>query len=789
MDNKALTRLEFGKVKEQLASFTYSGLGRERVGALAPSAELHVIQRRQGETSEGRELYRLEPATEFYGWQDVRTQLQKAGRGGILEPEELLAVADTLTSCRAVKNFFREKGERYPILSDLAYSLIALPDLESSIKKTILPGGEVSDRASSALAQVRRKIAGAQLQVKEHLDKVIRSPQYQKYIQDPIVTIREGRYVVPVKIEYRSQMPGLIHDQSASGATLFIEPMGVVEKNNEIRGLILAEKQEVYRILSGLSAGIAEHAENLLVALDALGEFDFILAKARYSQKLSAWAPVFTEEPILDIRQGRHPLLPGKVVPVNLTLGRDFDTLVITGPNTGGKTVALKTAGIMTLMAQSGLHLPAEEGTRMGVFRQVFTDIGDEQSIEESLSTFSSHLTNIVEILEKADSHSLVLLDELGAGTDPTEGAALAQSILEKLHMSGAKTVATTHYNELKSFAYTRDRVENASVEFDAITLRPTFRLLTGHPGRSNAFETAKKLGLSPELISRAKEFMTVEQIKIEEFMQNLERTQQEAEQSRREAQEAVLEANKLKEKYKKMHQDLNIRKETIIAKAGEEAEKLVKAAKTEAEATVRALREKLSQEASKGREQAIQEAREQLASLQNKVNKKVRKPKIIPGKAPTALRGGEEVFLPQYNQKGFVLHPPGNDGEVQVQVGIIKVSVPVKELRLVERPRHNSDDDAAGIAKTSLDKAKAISMELDLRGQYAEDALQVIDKYLDDATLAGLSRVRLIHGKGTGQLRTAVQSFLKTHHRVKSFRLGEQGEGGLGVTVVEINV
>ena len=788
MDNRVFARLEFDKVKERLATFAYSSLGRERVNRLTPVSDLSIILRRQGGTSEGRELLRMEPTAEFYGWQDLRLQLQKAGRGGILEPEELLAAADTLASCRIIKNFFREKGERYPILSDIAYALIALPDLENSIKKTILPGGEVSDHASSALAQVRRKLTNAQLQVKEHLEKMIRSPQYQKYIQDPIVTIREGRYVLPVKIEYRGQLPGLVHDQSASGATLFIEPMRVVEKNNEIRSLILAEKQEVYRILSALSGEIAGHAEDLLIALDALGEFDFILAKARYSQQLSAWAPVITEDATLELRQGRHPLLPGKVVPVDLTLGCDFDTLVITGPNTGGKTVALKTAGLLALMAQAGLHLPAGEGSRVGIFHQVFTDIGDEQSIEQSLSTFSSHLTNIVEIVEKADKHSLVLLDELGAGTDPTEGAALAQSILEKLHMSGAKTIATTHYNELKSFANTRERVENASVEFDAVTLRPTFRLLTGRPGRSNAFETALKLGLKPELISRAKEFLTEEQIKVEELMQNLERTQQEAEQNMLEARDNMREAGLLKEKYEKMQAELNQRKETIISKAGEEASNLVKNARMEAEATVKSLRERLSQEASKGREQAIQEAREQLAALQTKVQKKTRTRTVPPGKAPNALRGGEEVYLPRYNQKGFVLAPPGSDGEVQVQVGIMKISVPIKELRLAERSRQFTENDSAGISNASLEKAKIISMELDLRGQYAADALEVIDKYLDDATLAGLARVRLIHGKGTGQLRAAVQNFLKTHHRVKSYRLGEQSEGGLGVTVVELN-
>ena len=787
MDTKVFTRLEFDKVKEHLASFTYSALGRERVAALTPATDLNIILRRQKETSEGRELLRLEPTTEFAGWQDLRAQLQKSARGGVLEAAELLTVADTLATCRRLKQFFKEKGERYPLLSDLSFPLIALPELEKTIKRIILPGGEVADNASAALADVRRKCAKAQLQVKEYLEKLIRSPQHRKYIQDPIVTIREGRYVLPVKIEYRGQMPGLVHDQSASGATLFIEPMGVVERNNEIRSLILTEKQEVYRILSGLSWEIAEHADGLLIALDTLGEFDFIMAKARYSQKLAALAPDFTGATVLELRQSRHPLLPGKVVPVDLELGRAFDTLVITGPNTGGKTVALKTAGLMVLMAQSGLHLPTAEGARMGVFHQVFTDIGDEQSIEFSLSTFSSHLINIVEIMQKADRKSLVLLDELGAGTDPTEGAALAQSILERLHSAGAKTVATTHYNELKSFAASRERVENACVEFDAVSLRPTYRLLIGAPGRSNAFETALKLGLSPELVNRAKEFLTVEQIKLDELMQNLERTQQEAEQDRREAREAMQTAGLLKEKYEKKHQELEQKREEMIAKAGAEATNLVRSARIEAEAAVKALREKLSAEASQGREQAIQAAREQLAALQTKVSKKSGRGKTLPGKAPDALHAGEEVYLPQYNQNGFVLTPPDSNGVVWVQVGVMKISAQLKDLRLPGRAGPVAEAESAGFTKTTLEKAGTISTELDLRGQYTADALQEIDKYLDDATLAGLARIRLIHGKGTGALRAAVQSFLKTHNRVKSYRMGEQSEGGMGVTVVEL--
>ncbi|MCG9968144.1 endonuclease MutS2 [Pelotomaculum terephthalicicum JT] len=783
MDHKTLLRLEYNKIKEQLAGYAGSPLGKERVWELEPVDDLEAILRWQAETSEGREMLRLDPTAEINGWRDIRPQLQRAGRGALLEPEELTAITDTLAACRIVKNFLEEKRERYPILSELGFALVSLPDLEKKIKRAILPGGEIADHASSALAQVRRKLLNAQFQIKEHLEHVIRSPEYQKYLQDPIVTVREGRYVVPVKIEHRSQVPGIVHDQSASGATLFIEPMAVVDRNNEIRRLTVLEKQEVLKILTELSAEVASNAEALLISLDALGELDFIMAKAKYSEKLNAWAPAFAGEACMNIRQGRHPLLQGAAVPVNLRLGEDFDTLVVTGPNTGGKTVALKTAGIMVLMAQSGLHLPAEDGSKIGLFRQVFTDIGDEQSIEQSLSTFSSHMVNIVEIIGKAGRDSLVLLDELGAGTDPTEGAALAQSILEKLHTAGAKTIATTHYNELKNFAYTRERVENASVEFDAVTLRPTYRLLTGRPGRSNAFETALKLGLPEQLVERAREFLTVEQIKVEELMQNLEKAQQEVEASRVEAVESAEKARLLKEKYEKMEFDLAQKRESILAKAGDEARSLVKTARLEAESTIKELRVKLAREAAHVRENAIQEAREKLSALQKKVNKAVPE-KVIAGKVPGILLSGEEVYLPKFNQHGVVLTPPGPEGEVQVQVGIIKINVPLNELRRVEKNRPGGQSETARVA---LNKAQEISFELDLRGLYAEDALFEVEKYLDDAFLAGLAKVRLIHGKGTGALRMAIHKHLNGHRRVKSFRLGEQGEGGFGVTVVDL--
>jgi DNA mismatch repair protein MutS2 len=784
MEEKTLKRLEYYKVLEQLASFAGSPLGKEQALALRPADDHSVIHRWQDEVSEGRKLLRFEPTAELGGWKDIRNQLLRAGRGAVLEPEELTAVSDTLTAGRIVKNFLHERQENYPLLNELSFFIVPLPELEARIKKAVLPGGEIADNASPELARMRKKLVGAQLDIKKHLENMIRSPNYQKYLQDPIVTIREGRYVVPVKIEYRAQVPGIIHDQSASGATLFVEPMAVVEKNNELRRLFVAEKQEIQRILAALSEGVAQNLEGIDATLHTLGDLDFILARARYSQHLNAWAPIMEGEAFLDIRQGRHPLLKGDVVPINICLGEDFDTLIITGPNTGGKTVALKTAGLLVLMAQSGLHIPAGENTRLGIFQQVFTDIGDEQSIEQSLSTFSSHMTNIVEIVSRSGRDSLVLLDELGAGTDPIEGAALAQAILEKLHAAGAKTIATTHYSELKNFAYARDRVENASVEFDTATLRPTYRLLIGKPGRSNAFEIALRLGLPAELIKRAREFLSEEQIKFEELMSSLEKAQQEAEADREAAARLAEEARMIRERHEKLELDLAGRREAILTKAGEEARELVRAARMEAESAVRELREKIASETNRDRESAVQEAREKIGRLQRKVSRGLPE-KIFAGQVPVDLCAGQEVFLPRFSQRGYVISPPGPGGEAQVQVGIIKMNVPLKDLRTVEKPKEGLGQSA--VAGMMLDKARDISVELDLRGQYADEALLHVEKYLDDATLAGLPRVIIIHGKGTGSLRTAVHKLLKGHRRVKSFRLGEHGEGGYGVTVVEL--
>lgn len=784
MDERTLKRLEYHKILERLASYAISPLGREGALALSPVTDRQTILTWQAQTTQGRELLRLDPNADLGGWYDIRQAVTRAARGVVLEPEDLFAVGQTLAACRRIKRFFAERPNRYPLLEEIGARLGSFAELEKKITGAILPGREVSDQASPALANIRRRLLSAQKQVKERLENIIRSPVYQKYLQDPIVTIREGRYVVPVKQEHRAQVPGIVHDQSASGATLFIEPMVVVESNNEVRRLQVAEKQEIAKILGELSAGVASRAEEISLSLEALGKLDLIMAKARYSQDLDAWAPRIVSGTRLDLRKARHPLLSGEVVPISVHLGRDFDTLVITGPNTGGKTVTLKTVGLLVLMAQSGLHVPAGEGSEIGIFQEVFADIGDEQSIEQSLSTFSSHLTNIVHILHRAGPDSLVLLDELGAGTDPTEGAALAQAILERLHEMGAKTVATTHYSELKNFAYARERVENASVEFDAVTLRPTYRLLIGKPGRSNAFEIATRLGLNPELVERARHFMTTEQIQVADLMQHLEQVRQEAEQELARAQQMRREAESLKEHCQALQDELTARRETILSRAHEEARLLVKRARQESEEAIRELRIRLAAEAARAREEAIQNARQKLAGMQERLQVRAPRPKTDAGTVPESVALGQVVFLPRFNQRGIVMGPP-QGGEVQVQVGVIKINVPLRDLRLVEEGQAGT-----GEVRTAFllqDKARAISTRLDLRGLRAEEALTEVEKYLDDATLAGLSRVYLVHGKGTGALRAAIQQQLKSDQRVKSFRLGEQGEGGMGVTVVEL--
>ncbi|MDI6710635.1 MAG: endonuclease MutS2 [Bacillota bacterium] len=779
---RTLERLEFDRLLARLARHASSPLGREAALALLPSADRELIRRWQAETSEGREILRLDPTADLGGWFDLRSHLQRAERGGTLDGPSLFEIGATLGAVRRVKEFFARRTAAYPRLASRASTLVPAPDLERRIAAAILPGGEVADPASPPLADLRRRLQQARLAVKEYLDRAIRSPSLLKYLQEPIVTMREGRYVLPVKVEYRGQVPGLIHDQSASGATLFIEPMAAVEKNNEIRRLEAAEKREVQRILDDLTRRVTDVVPDLALAMDVLGHLDFVLAKARWAEELDAVAPEIGEGAHLAFRRARHPLIPGRAVPIDGHLGTDFDTLVVTGPNTGGKTVALKTVGVLVLIAQAGLHVPAEE-CRVGLFDRVFADIGDEQSIENALSTFSSHMANIVHILAEAGSGSLVLIDELGTGTDPVEGAALAQSILESLQSSGARTIATTHLGELKQFAATRERVANASVEFDAVTLEPTYRLIIGRPGRSNAFEIARRLGLPERVVARARDFLTADQQRAEELLADLERQQRETEQARMEAERLREQAATDAARRRQELDELLGKKKAVLERAAVEAREALRAIRLEGEGVIRELRERVKAATAREREMAIQEARERIEALHDLAPP----PAPVPdaGEAPAAVTAGDGVYLPRYGQFGQVIGTAREGDEVLVQVGAVKVTVPLTELRASRAPQARRERTAGtGFA---LQKSRDFKRELDLRGKRVEEALAEIEKYLDDAVLAGVTRVHLIHGKGTGALRAAVQEWLKDEPRVSSFRLGDQDEGGLGVTVVDL--
>lgn len=780
-DQGTLKRLEWDKITERLARHCTSPPGRELAEALVPVADAQEVERLQAETEEAARVLRLEPGAEFNAWPDIREALRRAERGLMLEAETVFDVGRTLRTIRVIRNFFSGRAEKYPLLAGRAWLMSPAPDLEKRILEAVMPGGELADTASARLGDVRRRLQRARQQVKETLEGMVRSRSTQKYLQDQIITIREGRYVVPVKIEYRGEVPGLVHDQSASGATLFVEPMAVVEKNNEIRRLEAAEKQEIYRILAEFSALTGAVALETLGSVDILAHIDFTMAKGRFTLQLKAVPPTLEPGVHLRFRQARHPLIRGDAVPIGCRVGQDFDILVLTGPNTGGKTVALKTVGLTVLMVQAGLQVPAEECS-VGLFSRVFADIGDEQSIEDSLSTFSSHMRNIVNIVRDVTPDSLILIDELGTGTDPTEGAALAQSILEELLARGAKAVATTHFSELKHFATTRERVENGSVEFDNVTLEPLYKIVIGRPGRSNAFEIASRLGLPGEIVERAREYLSVDQRRAEDLLKNLELTQQQAEGDREAARSLRREAEGLRAKYDAELARLLEKKQAIREKATEQAHEQVRRIRQEGEAIIRELREQLKQDSNREREQGIHEARDRINDLSGQIP--ARSAPVGGGAAPRELKPGETVFIPRFNQEGQVVSVTKGD-EAVVQVGSIRLNLPFAELRL-----HTGAAAPEPVRETTgqmaMEKVRDFKPELDMRGMRAEEALSELDKYLDDAVLSGVPRVHLIHGKGTGVLRAAVTEQLRGDPRVKQFRLGEAGEGGIGVTVVE---
>lgn len=786
MDEKTLRVLEYNKIIEALAGFTHSESGRELVLQLKPISDRNQIIEWQQETSEAETILAAEGSGFISSFPDVRHAIRRAEIGSVLNPGELLNIAQVLSLVSSVKTRMNEHKAKAELrlIPVMIEGLKTQRILLDRIHRCIESEETLYDHASPELANIRRHISRANARVRERLNSFLHSPQMQKYLQEPIVTMRNDRYVLPVKQENRSKVPGIVHDQSSSGATLFIEPMSVVEANNEIRQLLLKEEEEIERILAELTNQVDEVGEEILSALSILERLDFIFAKGAFSLSIRGVRPDIVDELSLNIRNGRHPLIdPKQVVPISLELGREFSTLVITGPNTGGKTVTLKTAGLFVLMNQSGLHLPADYGTKMGIFKNVFADIGDEQSIEQSLSTFSSHMTNIVQILDKVGQEDLVLFDELGAGTDPTEGAALAMSILDHLYSAKIRTMATTHYSELKLYAISREGIENASVEFDVETLRPTFRLLIGVPGKSNAFEISKRLGLSEQLIDGAGKYLSQESVRFEDVMGNIERNRIAAEQERSQTKAELAEAESLRLKYEEKLSELEQQKSKYLAKAREEARRAVQEAKAEAELIIKNLLELAHESEAKERNRAIEESRKKLRGALKKQEERQAKPGQLARKPLNKIQLGQTVYITTLDQKGQVLSTPDQDGNVQVQVGIMKVNVNLSDLRQVK--------EQTGIEIKSGRKVRpravSISSELDLRGQNAEEALLETDLYLDNAFLAGLNEVTIIHGKGTGILRNSIHQLLRKHPHVASFRLGKYGEGESGVTVVEI--
>lgn len=792
MNEKTIRILEYDKIIDKLVSLTASTLGADLARQLVPDNDIEKVKMNLKETSDGVNFISRRGSPPLGGIHDIRDSVRRAEIGSMLNPGELMRIANVLRAVRNLKNYSNsanvKEGEDN-IVGELIECLEAAKRIEDKINLCIVSEEEISDNASPALGSIRRQIRHAQNSIKDKLNELIRSPKYQKYMQEPIVTMRGERYVIPVKQEYRTEVPGLIHDSSASGATLFIEPMAVVEANNAIRELKIKEEAEIERILRELSCDVAEIAVELNTNINLLAKLDFIFAKAKLSLEYNCVCPKLNNEGKIIIKKGRHPLLvPKTVVPIDFWIGEDFHTLVVTGPNTGGKTVTLKTVGLFTLMAQAGLHIPAGEGTVLSVFNKVFADIGDEQSIEQSLSTFSSHMKNIVNILENIDDRSLVLFDELGAGTDPTEGAALAMAILEHLKERGCTVVATTHYSQLKVYAVTTPYVENACCEFDVETLKPTYKLLIGVPGRSNAFAISKRLGLIDSVIERAKSYLTSEEIKFEDMLLNIEKNLNQSESEKLQAQLLKQEAEKIKSEMENEKRKLEEKKEKILREAREEARKLLLNAKHEADNILSEMRRIQKERENIQSQKAAEEMRLKLKSnidtIEDALSKSVM-PKNTLVKPPKNLKPGDSVLIVNLNQRGTVITPPDRDGEAIVQVGIMKINVHITNLKLVDEQKEQIYK--TGVGEISVSKAKNISSEIDVRGMPLDDALEAIDKYLDDVVISGLPEICIIHGKGTGILRNGIHQYLKSNKRVSSYRLGKYGEGEDGVTIVQL--
>lgn len=793
MNSKTLHTLEYDKIIKMLEALALSPLGKEYCHNLLPQSDREWIEAAQRETSDALTHILTQGEISFSGISDIRGSLKRLEIGSVLGTGELLAISSLLNTAGRVKAFFRQSlngsdetgdslNERYQLIEPLSM-------LMQEIRRCILAEDEIADDASPGLAQARRKLKAAGDKIHEQLGSILNSSS-RNMLQDAIITMRNGRYCLPVKAEYRSSFNGMLHDQSSTGSTLFIEPAAIVKLNNEIRELEIKEQQEIEKILADLSNQAAEQIFYIDQDFRILSELDFIFAKAMLSKKMRGTEPKFPEENYIEIKKGRHPLIDSKkVVPIDLNVGKNFSLLVVTGPNTGGKTVSLKTTGLFTLMGQSGLHIPAFDGSCLRIFKEVFADIGDEQSIEQSLSTFSSHMVNTVSILKEADEESLVLFDELGAGTDPVEGAALATAILTNLHNRGSIVMATTHYSELKLYALQTAGVENACCEFDVTTLRPTYRLLIGVPGKSNAFAISSRLGLSDDIIEDAKMHVSSDAQQFEDVISSLETTRAQLEHERIKASESRKEISALKKELREKTEKLESSKERILQNANTEASRILNEAKEYADETIRKYT-KWAQSDKHIREMEAQRAdlRDKLNSSQAKASIKKSAPKAKTVKA-SDLMIGTDIKILSLGSTGTVSTLPNDKGDLFVQAGLLRTKVNIKDIEIINIPEGKpakSGKKNSGSGNIRMDKASSIYREVNLIGMTVDEAMPVLGKYLDDAYLAHMTQVTIIHGRGTGALRNAVHGHLKRTKYVKSFRLGEFGEGDMGVTIAE---
>lgn len=788
MDRWTAGALEFSQIKTLIQDHATSSLGKELVRYITPTHNHGEVELRLQETAEALDYLRLKGAFPLGGFRDVRHSLERAQIGGRLNPDELLDIVSTLYAGRkansAMRQVERETAE-WPILRNLTESIMSFKEIEESILYCIDEQGMVKDQSSAALKSIRQQIDQYRRRIQQVLQQMLRSRSMQKMLQEPIVTQRFERYVIPVKQEYRTTVEGIVHDQSASGATLFIEPSAVVSLNNQLREAEIQEENEIEKVLYRLSGQVSEIAEVVKGNVDILSQLDFAFAKAHFAQNKRAICPQLATDRKLRLKKARHPLLsPDQVVPIDVELGDSYQAIIITGPNTGGKTVSLKTVGLFALMTQCGFPITAEEDSQMPIYSGVYADIGDEQSIEQSLSTFSAHMKNIIRILDRIDEKSLVLFDELGAGTDPTEGAALAMAVLEHVFSVGSSIIATTHYSELKLFAHTHSQAINASVEFDMRTLSPTYRLLIGVPGQSNAFHISERLGLSTSVIAKAKQHISIEDQQLDEMIRSFVDEKRQLEQSSQFAEQYRLESEKLYTELKEKMSEWQVEKNHLREKAREEAKQLISHAEREAEEVLKQLRLWMQEGAHSLKEHQLIETKSRLHSAvpmpqSTEVDEEIET-------SPIRFFPGDEVWVRHVGQKGMIVEETG-DGQYLVSVGMMKMKVKQEQLKQEKRSQKKSTTPINKIGSTMVKRStEIVHAELDIRGMMVEEAVPEIDKYLDNAVLSGYRRVSIIHGKGTGALRHGVQLFLKQHHQVKGYRLGAQGEGGSGVTVVE---